>query len=158
METFHTGFVVPDIHDGMAELSRALDLRWTPVEERELPLVGPDGDFRPHLRFAYTVEGPHHLEVIEAVPGTLWDLPPEGRVGRIATHHVGVWCDDLAATSQQLEADGASRLVTYQTRSGEVAGFAYHRLPSGSLIELVDAARREDFEAWFAGAPFPAGG
>lgn len=156
-EVFHTGFVVADIEQGMAEMSRAFDVSWTPVEERELPLLGPAGPLRPRLRFAYTREGPPRLELLEAVPGTVWELPPEGVGGTLATHHVGVWCDDLASMSRELEATGSPRLVTYQSRSGDAAGFAYHRLRSGPLIELVDGARRADFEAWFAGGPFPSG-
>ena len=156
-EVFHTGFVVADIEVAMEQFARTFDVSWTAVEDRELPLRGPDGPFRPRLRFAYTREGPPRLELLEAVPGTVWELPPTGVGGLLATHHIGVWCDDVAGTSRRLAANGAARLVTYDAATDEAVGFAYHRLPSGPLIELVDAARRDDFERWFAGGPFPAG-
>jgi hypothetical protein len=49
-------------------------------------------------------------------------------------------------------------MLTYDdgTGSGAAFRFAYHRLPSGALVELVDATRRPELEAWFEGADYPA--
>ncbi len=157
-DVFHTGFVVADIEAGMRELAAVFAVTWTPVEEREMTLRGPDGPLRPTLRFAYTREGPHRLELLEAVPGTVWQPPPGGLGGPAAAHHIGVWCDDVAASSRRLEDAGAPRLVTYDGADDEATGFAYHRLPTGPLIELVDRAREPGFDRWFAGGPFPVGG
>lgn len=157
-DVFHTGFVVRDIDAGIAELTAVFGATWTDVEEREMRLRGPEGPLRPTLRFAYTREGPHRLELLEAVPGTLWEAPPEGVGGTLAAHHIGVWCDDVAGTSRQLISSGSPRLATYDGEGEDAVGFAYHRLATGALIELVDSSRRPAFDRWFAGGPFPVGG
>lgn len=157
-DAFHTGFVVEDVESARDELAEHLGTTWTPVEERELSLRGPDGPMRVHLRFAYTTTGPHRIELLGSVPGTVWQAAGPGHVGTVAAHHVGMWCDDLAERSRRLVESDAPLVATYDGDPTQAIGFAYHRLPSGVLLELVDVARRPGFESWFAGGPFPAGG
>lgn len=152
-EVFHTGFVVPDIEAAMAELTATLGCAWAPLQDQRLPLRFPDGDADVRLRFTYSTVA-HHLELIEAVPGTVWALQPEGAA---ATHHVGVWSADVAGDSERLSRAGSPCLATYRTRSGRPAGFAYHRLAAGGLIEFVDVARKEVFAQWFAGGAWQPG-
>ncbi|MDA2986341.1 MAG: VOC family protein [Actinomycetota bacterium] len=154
---FHTGFVVDDVEAARDHLSAHLNATWTPVEERDMPLRGPAGPVTVRLRFTYTTTGPHHLELLGAVPETVWQASGPSHPGTIAAHHIGLWCSDLAETSRRLEADGSPLLVTYDSELDEAVGFAYHRLPSGLLLELVDEARRPAFEHWFGGGPFPVG-
>jgi hypothetical protein len=151
-DIFHTGFVVPDLAAAMTQLSAVFGVTWTDVEDREMPVLGPDGPRVVTLRFVYSQGGAPRLELLEPVPGTVWQEPG----GLSAAHHVGVWCDDFAATSRKLVAQGFPRVMTFDDGSGEAVRFAYHRLPSGPLVELVDATRRESLEAWFAGAAYPA--
>lgn len=155
-DVFHTGFVVDDIDAAMRELADVFGVTWTPLEERDMALRGPDGPMPITLRFTYTREGPHRLELLEAVAGTLWRSPPAGVGGPMAAHHVGVWCDDVPGVSRQLEDGGSPRLATYDSDRDDARGFAYHRLPGGTLVELVDSSRKPGFERWFAGGPFPA--
>lgn len=154
-DVFHTGFVVPDVEAAMAELAAVFDLTWAPVTRVTMTLRGADGPFDAAMTFTYSVQGPPHLELLAPVPGTPWnqaDAPAP--VGAQAAHHVGVWSDDLPGDSAAMEAAGAPRIVTYE-HSGEGArGFAYHRLPSGLLVELVDRSRKPDFDRWFAGGSF----
>lgn len=156
-DVFHTGMVAADLDEACAAITDLTGAAWTPVETREMPLRGPDGPLRPVMRFTYTVTGPHRLEVLEAIPGTVWELPPGGPLGPLAAHHIGVWCDDVAGTSRRLAAQGSPLLVTYDGEGPDPVGFAYHRLRSGLLVELVDRSRRDGFERWFAGGPFPIG-
>lgn len=44
-------------------------------------------------------------------------------------------------------------LCTYVAET-PVDGFAYHRLPSGLLVELVATGNKPVFDAWFAGGDF----
>ena len=152
---FHTGFVVPDVDTAMDELGKAFDLDWAPVQHLTMRLRGPDGTFDADMTFTYSTQGPSHLELLAAVEGTPWNQGHAPHpVGLQAAHHVGVWSDDVVAESAALEASGAPLVVTYE-HSGEGArGFAYHRLPSGLLVELVDVARKPDFDRWFAGGDF----
>jgi hypothetical protein len=149
------GFVVAEIEPAMAELTTLFGVAWTDVEDWSVRVRTPEGSMKVRLRFAYTRgDGPLHMELLEPVPGTVWERPFDGS-GLGAIHHVGVWADDFAETSDRMVAAGFPRLLTFDQRSGRAAGFAYHRLPSGALIELVDAASRRGLEAWLAGGPHP---
>lgn len=154
-DVFHTGFVVPDVDAAMEELGAVFGLSWAPVVRITMRLRGPDGPFDAAMTFTYSVQGPPHLELLGAVEGTPWNQSrgPEP-VGLQAAHHVGVWSDDVAADSEAMTAAGAPLVVTYD-HSGEGArGFAYHRLPSGLLVEVVDRSRAPDFQRWFEGGSF----
>jgi catechol 2,3-dioxygenase-like lactoylglutathione lyase family enzyme len=154
-DVYHTGFVVPDIPTAMAEFTAVFGLTWTAVEEREMPVVTPEGPRVVTLRFAYSQGGTPRIELLEPVPGTAWETPSHS-FGAGAAHHIGVWAPEFAATSEKLVAAGFPRVLTFDDGSGGAARFAYHRLPSGAIVELIDATRRRELEAWFAGAAYPA--
>lgn len=156
-DIYHTGFVVADIELAKAELTTVFGVSWTAVEEVDMPVVTPEGPKEITLRFTYSQGGTPRLELLEPVPGTAWDTPTHS-FGPGAAHHVGVWADDFVRTSDKMVAAGFPRVLTFDDGSGTGAAyrFAYHRLPSGALVELVDATRRPELEAWFEGAPYPA--
>ncbi|NYE35848.1 hypothetical protein F4692_000952 [Nocardioides cavernae] len=151
---YHTGLVVPALEPAMTELSTVLDVSWTDVEEWDMTVRTPEGARNVRLRFTYSRAPGPHLELLEPVEGTVWEQP-SGAAGALATHHVGVWADDFAETSERLVTAGHPRVLTYESRDGRAAGFAYHRLPSGALVELVDASLRPGLERWLAGGPHP---
>ena len=155
-DLYHTGFVVEDLEAAMAEFSASVAITWTPIEDREMPVLTPDGPRTVRLRWVYSRGGPFRFELLEPVPGTVWERPVQPSSGAGAAHHVGFWTEDIAACSDELVAAGFPRVLTFDDGSGSAARFAYHRLPTGALVELVDAARRADLEAWFEGAPYPA--
>ena len=157
-QQFHTGFVVPDLPDAMEGFAAVFGDAWTPVEEVPLRLTGPDGPLRATLRVAFSRAGPQRFELIEAVEGTIWQVPTLAGRGDTPVHHVGFWAEDLAAASAHLTAVGAPLLYTVDDGSGDLSFFAYHRLSSGLIVELVDARARRAFEHWFAGGPFPGSG
>ncbi|PXY36590.1 VOC family protein [Prauserella flavalba] len=154
-DIYHTGFVVPDLDAAKADLTTVFGVTWTGVEEREMPVLTPDGPVTARMRFVYSQGGSPRLELLEPVPGTIWEAPSLS-FGPGGAHHVGVWADDFAATSAKLEAAGFPRVLTFDDGSGQAVRFAYHRLPSGPFVELVDATRRAELEAWFEGAAYPA--
>ena len=154
-DVYHTGFVVPEIEAAMAELTAVFGVSWTAVEEREMPIVTQDGPQVVTLRFAYSQGGTPRLELLEPVPGTPWETPSHS-FGAGAAHHIGVWAPDFAETSDKLVAEGFPRVLTFDDGSGKAVRFAYHRLPSGVIVELIDATRRAELEAWFEGSPYPA--
>lgn len=150
----HTGFVVDDVETSMAEMADVFDLSWAPLTHLDMRLRFADGVREVAMTFTYSVEVPH-LELLASVPGTPWvrgEAPAP--VGLQAAHHIGLWSDDVAGDSADLEAQGAPRLVTYDHAGEGALGFAYHRMPSGLLVELVDRAREPDFERWYAGGSF----
>ncbi|ASR37679.1 hypothetical protein BAY61_24745 [Prauserella marina] len=154
-DIYHTGFVVPDLDAARRDLTAVFGVTWTDVEQHEIPVTTPEGPVTANLRFAYSQGGSPRLELLEPVPGTIWEAPSVS-FGPGGAHHVGVWAEDFAATSAKLEADGFPRVLTSDDGSGQAFRFAYHRLPSGPLIEIVDAARKAELEAWFEGADYPA--
>ncbi|EHK82471.1 hypothetical protein SZMC14600_20344 [Saccharomonospora azurea SZMC 14600] len=152
-DLYHTGFVVPDIDAARAELTAVFGVTWTAVEQRVMPVLTPDGPRSVELRFAYSQGGSPRLELLEPVPGTIWETP-SSTFGPGGAHHVGVWAEDFAETSDKLVAGGFPRVLTFDDGSGRAVRFAYHRLPSGALVEIVDATRRVELEAWFEGAAY----
>lgn len=155
-EIYHTGFVVAELEPAMTELTTIFGVRWTDIEDRMMKVVTSAGPREGRLRFTYSIGDAPHLELLEPVPGTAWDQPLAPGSGLGAAHHVGVWTDDFANTSDRLVEQGFPRELTYDDGSGRAANFAYHRLPSGALVELVDAVRRPQLEAWLKGGPYPA--
>jgi catechol 2,3-dioxygenase-like lactoylglutathione lyase family enzyme len=155
-DVYHTGFVVPDIEKAMAEFSAVFGLAWTPVEEVATPVRTPQGSLTAPLRFTYSRGPAPRIELLEPVPGTVWEQPVQPVAGPSSAHHVGVWCDDFRATSAALDAAGSPCVLTFDDGSGLATRFAYHRLPNGALVELIDATRRPALEEWFAGGPYPA--
>ncbi|HEY8339518.1 MAG TPA: VOC family protein [Egibacteraceae bacterium] len=142
---FHTGYVVDDIEAAMAELGDALSLRWARLQQREMRLRTPEGPLTVELRYTYSAgDRPPHVELLERVPGTLW----ERSTGPGQLHHLGLWSEDLAEESAALARRGAPLQVTFDDPDGGVHGFAYHRMPSGALVELVDAGARPAMERW----------
>ena len=156
-DVFHHGLVVEDLATSMHDLEQAFHVEWTSIEEVQLRIRTPDGHSVVDLRLVYTRQGPSRIELIQAVPGTVWELPATGSFGSLAPHHIGVWCDDIPGTSRDLSGRGIPLLVTADDGTGEAAGFAYHRAPSGSMIEIFDRVNKPAFEQWFAGGPFPMG-
>lgn len=152
-DVFHTGMLVSDLHAGMREVGAALGVAWTAVGDRELPVRGRDGTTTVRLRFVYSRQGPHRIELIEVAPGSLWD--PADVDAPSGAHHLGVWCDDLVAGARALEAQGGRFVATLDVPGREFTAFTYHRMPSGELIELVDRRQTDVFAAWFAGGAAP---
>ncbi|MYB09145.1 MAG: VOC family protein [Acidimicrobiia bacterium] len=149
---YHFGIVVTDLDAAMAEWSAIHGFEWAPVQHREFMVRQPNGVVLADFRFTYSIAGPPHIEFIKAAPGTVWDPSTAGGV-----HHLGYWSHDLVADAQRLAEAGYEPLSSYDSADGRPLGFTYHWLPTTGLrVELVDAARRQDFLNWLAGADFPA--
>lgn len=154
--SFHAGFVVPDLRTTIAAYREILTTGWTPIQTNTMTLRGPDGPFPVTMRLAFSTDGPFRIELIEPIEGTLWQLPCNRALGASPAHHIAFWCDDLSGAAQRMDALGARLLVTLDNGTeGEVSSFTYHRMPDGTVVELVDSRSRRAFERWFAGGRFP---
>ncbi|WP_419918195.1 VOC family protein [Candidatus Poriferisocius sp.] len=152
---YHFGMVVPDLDAAMAEWSAVHGMDWAGVQHREFMVRQPNGVVQADFRFTYSIAGPPHIEFISATPGTVWDPSTAGGI-----HHLGYWSHDLVADARRLADAGYECLASYDNPDhpdGRPLGFTYHWLPTTGLrVELVDAARRQAFLDWLAGADFPA--
>jgi Glyoxalase/Bleomycin resistance protein/Dioxygenase superfamily len=146
LDVFHVGVVVEELDAAMRDLGAALGLTWAPVQQREQVVRTGAGELRSdEIRFTYSAEGVPHLELIESATRRVWAPGPPGQL-----HHVGVFADDVAASSRSFAASGAP--LEFGGGDGdEPAGFAYHLVDGGLRVELVEAGRREEFTRWMAG-------
>jgi catechol 2,3-dioxygenase-like lactoylglutathione lyase family enzyme len=140
------GIVVEDRDAAMAALSDAFGVSWVNAT-RTIDIIHGDVPMTLDLDIAIARQGPLHLEVIGAVPGSPW-YPGDG------LNHVAYWADDLLTTAAAMKRAGFTREVTYQGDPSPT-GFTYHRAPSGLRIEHVDASRRPAMMGWLGGGEYP---
>lgn len=96
---WHAGFIVDDLEEAMAELTRGLGLSWNPIHvitDQTLRGVG-GSSFQLNTRVVFSTDLPLSLELIEPAEGT-----PNVRRGGSAFHHLGYWSDDLEGEEQRL--------------------------------------------------------
>ncbi|MCP3973040.1 MAG: hypothetical protein GY720_00945 [bacterium] len=143
---WQVGMVVADIEPAMNSISEAFGVDWM-KSTRTIDIVHGDEPKTIDLTIAITVQGPINLELLEGQDGSPW-WPPHG------LDHIAAWADDLIGRANRMEAAGFVREVTYQGQPAPM-GFSYHRAPSGSRIEHVDAGRRAAMMRWIAGGEYP---
>jgi hypothetical protein len=135
---YHTGIVVDDVEAAKTEYSDLLGVTWGFQGENDMPVWFPDGARTLTFRYAYTVEGPHRLELVGPIPGTLWSV---SRCGQ--PHHFGYWCDDIAGVCAALEQRGLEPLAKLGvTEPDQVPMIAFFEPRAGGYIELVDSSLR----------------
>ena len=144
---YHHGIRVPDLDQAMEGLGASMGLTWCSVQSSVQSIWTPDqGVHDVPLRFTYSQQGPVHLEVLEGAPGSLWD----GRVDP-GLHHLGLWCDDVSATTQRAVATGWEIVMAQAAPDDGYGAFVYLRPASGTIVELVWSGLAPMFERWFAG-------
>ncbi|MGI9642247.1 MAG: VOC family protein [Acidimicrobiia bacterium] len=144
---YHVGVLTTGLEPAMEELGHQLSLTWCEVQDRKLVVnTASSGESVVSVKFTYSVEGPQHVELLEAEPGSYWD-----GTGRPGLHHVGVWVDDLSAETNALIDAGWQLEVSGVGPDGGYGTFTYLRANTGQLVELVDAQAKPRFEAWWAG-------
>lgn len=145
---YHTGVRVPDVDAAMAEMGASLGITWarvqfTPTRSVWTPQRGLE---EVELTFVYSCEGPQHIELLTGSPGSVWDCGDQPGL-----HHVGVWSDDIAGDVERLLASGWGVAAAGRAPEDGFGSFAYVVPPSGMIVELVAAASKPRFDAWYAG-------
>jgi catechol 2,3-dioxygenase-like lactoylglutathione lyase family enzyme len=136
---FHTGIVVKDIEAAKTEYTDVFGVGWAFQGEFEMPVWMPSGPITISFCFAYTAEGPHRLELVRELPGTLWTVAGAGQV-----HHVGYWADDVGEASAELSRRGLPLCAKVGTDSPDaLAPIVIHQASTGAYIELIDVAMRQ---------------
>ena len=145
---YHVGYVVPRLEDAMAQFSAAIGARWVDhvVHVRYLGAGGEVVEVDLHTSF--TLDGPVHIELIEAAPGTIWQLGAGP-----AIHHIGLWTDDVPAEAERLVHSGMP-VVAGGLDGGDPAVpgyFSYHDNPQGGKLELVHIDKQRGMHDWMRG-------
>jgi hypothetical protein len=113
-------------------------------------MEGPDGVLGREVRFTYSLQGPHFIELLEQInPAPYVNLTGGRRV-----HHLGYFTDDLLGASTDLEAKGFRRELNGVGDDGQIARAAFHYSPEspGMWIELVSHEIADEIEDWIATA------
>jgi hypothetical protein len=137
---FHVGLVVAHVETAMGELGALLGLEWHGISEQVMPTYQPGIGHRDvPVRVGYSHDRPF-LELIEAVPGTPWEL---ARDGGSNLHHIGFYTDQLDEDSKAVGSSFCP--IEICATSAEQAWpliFTYHnQSKSGLRIELVQNPR-----------------
>jgi catechol 2,3-dioxygenase-like lactoylglutathione lyase family enzyme len=130
-DLFHTGIVVDDLESAKAEFGGLLGLTWL-EGGGTVAMHTADGQRSVATRYAISAEGPHHVELVQSVPGTLYTTN-----GSTRAHHVGYWVDDVPAVSAALSASGLTNAVLISFGGDRPAITAYHEAGDGFWIEIV---------------------
>lgn len=127
---WHSGVVVADIEQAMADMEQATGARWLTPQER------PDGDGVVRVCFSRTEP---YIELIEGNPAGLWPTTSGPRVD-----HLAYWTSEFEAECANMTALGLSREAGGASAWG--GNWAYYRVPAlGIRLELCDTAGRDAF-------------
>jgi hypothetical protein len=136
---FHVGMIVPKVETVMEELGALLGLTWDGIYDQMMPTYEPEKGFREiPLRVGYSRDLPF-LELIEAVPGTPWELDKNGGSN---LHHLGFFTDDLSADATTVGHTFCPIEICARREEAWPSIFTYHHnTASGLRIELVQNPR-----------------
>jgi hypothetical protein len=150
MRLYHTGIIVDDLSTAMAEMGGALGLDWAPPKTSTAPMRGPEGVKGREVRFTYSLQGPHFIELLEQVDAA----PYVALTGGPRVHHLGYFTDDLRAASASLEARGYRCELSGVAEDGGIGRATFHYNPQapGMWIELVSFEIAEEIGDWVADA------
>lgn len=138
-EMYHTGIVVDEVEVAKAEFSALMGVTWGVQGETDMPIWTPSGPRIVNFKYAYTNEGPHRLELVGRIPGTLWEVTGAGHA-----HHFGYWCDDVESTSAEMVNRGMPLVAKVGVDNAEAdAMIVLHQMKTGAYIELVSSLARE---------------
>jgi hypothetical protein len=137
----HIGLVVADMASAKHALSAGRDVRWKDAGFVTLDLVLKGQPQTLDLHIAHSIGGNPRVELIEAVPGTIWSDADETRA-----HHYCYWSDDDESLCRDIEKTGGKRLL-----GNDGGGSGYFLLPDAGIIEILSAATHRRLAAWIGG-------
>jgi hypothetical protein len=141
-DLFHTGIVVDDLEAAKSELGEALGVTWHDGGA-DIRMISDDGARTVRSAYALSIEGPHHVELVQSIEGTVWTVAAPGHA-----HHLGYWVEDVAATAAALVERGAAPIVAIAIADDRPPMCAYLRTKNGLCVEIVDRALRKVLFPW----------
>jgi hypothetical protein len=141
-DQFHAAIVVDDPETVKAELSDLYGYEWSRESGAPLRLRLPSGETVLDIQCTYSRSAPR-LEIVRAVPGTLWSPVPGSRL-----HHLGYWSDDVTADTARLE-DRGYTCEAAGLRPDGATFFTFCASPQGFRVELLTRGMQAALErAW----------
>src|SRR5258708_35078705 len=119
----HIGIVVEDLDTAISTFSHVVGrFRKLPRDPAGVPIQTAEGTSVVDLRAAYSIAGPPFIELIQGVPGTLWD-----RRDRPYVHHIGYWVppDEMANAFARLTELCLARLAKRSHQPAPVPRLPY---------------------------------
>ena len=131
-DIYHVGIIVPDMEAAMEELGRRFGCGWRDPSTATVRVRDQGGDriLTPRVTFC-DQSTPIALELIEALPGTLWDVGESSQL-----HHFGLYVESVQAAIDEL-GPGMTVEMAGLDRDGMLAGFCYVNDGLGVRMELV---------------------
>ena len=139
-DLYHAGIIVEDFDATLAWYTKHLGYRWCEPVNRETTIITAAGEQVIPMHMTYSMDEPR-LEIIEAVPGTLW-MPADSGI-----HHLGFWSDDVDGDVAGLVAGGMTLDVTGLFPDGSTM-WAYCSAPGRTRTELVSRAMQASMNGW----------
>ena len=146
-DLYHVGIVVDDLDASLRWFTDTAGYRWCEEYAGDQVVETPAGEITVPMRFAYSMDTPR-LEVLQAVPGTLWQPASSG------IHHLGYWSDDVAADAAELERRGYLAEATREGSDG-APFFAFYRSPAGFRVELLSRGGQPALEQYWTTGKIP---
>jgi hypothetical protein len=131
-DLFEIGLIVPSLEKAIEQFHYAFGYTFSPIVEGVLPTQDEHGKSLPPLRMSVS-RGTPQIELLEVAPGTHL-TPPAGT----SLHHLGYYVDDLVDESARLTETGVPFVRGGYADDVFPAGWVYHEMVDGTLIELVD--------------------
>jgi len=87
MTLYHTGIIVDSLENAMGTMGDALGLTWFEPRTATSPFESPGGILDREVRYTYSLQGPHFIEILEQVdPAPYLHITGGRRV-----HHLGYY-------------------------------------------------------------------
>jgi catechol 2,3-dioxygenase-like lactoylglutathione lyase family enzyme len=144
---YHVGYVVENLNDAMGQFSEAIGARF--VDHFVTATYRDVGNsiVTVELHTSFSLDGPTHIELIEAKAGSIWEIGSGPGL-----HHIGLWTDDVPAEAARLARAGLTAVASSVDPDDEASPsyFSYHRNLAGSLVEIVDIGMQQGMRDWIA--------
>ena len=146
-DLYHVGIVVDDLLATLRWFTKVAGYEWCEEYAGDQVVETPEGEVTIPLRFAYSMNEPR-LEVLQAVPGTLWTPSDSG------IHHLGYWSDDVNRDVEALVATGLDVEAKAPLPDGS-ALWAYCKAVAGPRVEVVSSLIKPIMTQWFETGRMP---
>ena len=137
---FHIGIIVPDMSRGMADIARRFGCEFPDPRDANVRVRYRGVESQVAVKYAYSMQGPPYIELIQSVTGTVWEAPSGSRI-----HHLGVFCNNIEDEIAKLESEG----FTYEAASlgpdGSMQGAQYINSDTLVRLELIRGETRDGF-------------